>query len=142
MAIKIAKEYRWEMGHRLPDHAGLCRNVHGHSYMMRVELEGEPGPDSMIMDYYDLDSIMQPIISEYDHGYLCDSADELMIAFLKANDFKYVSMDGSSTAENITILMLRRLAAEFSAYPNISRLTVRLHETDEVYAEAYLELGG
>ena len=40
--MKIAKEFRWEMGHRLPEHFGLCKNIHGHSYKMVVEFEGEP----------------------------------------------------------------------------------------------------
>ena len=39
--MKIAKEFRWEMGHRLPEHFGLCKNIHGHSYKMIVEFEGE-----------------------------------------------------------------------------------------------------
>ena len=27
--MKIAKEFRWEIGHRLPEHFGLCKNIHG-----------------------------------------------------------------------------------------------------------------
>ena len=30
--MKIAKEFRWEMGHRLPEHFGLCKNIHGHCH--------------------------------------------------------------------------------------------------------------
>jgi len=39
--MKIAKEFKWEMGHRLPEHFGQCKNIHGHSYKMLVEFEGE-----------------------------------------------------------------------------------------------------
>ena len=39
--MKIAKEFNWEMGHRLPEHFGKCKNIHGHSYKMMVELEGD-----------------------------------------------------------------------------------------------------
>ena len=36
--MKIAKEFRWEMGHRLPLHDGACRNLHGHTYKAVVTL--------------------------------------------------------------------------------------------------------
>ena len=39
--MKVAKEFKWEMGHRLPEHFGNCKNIHGHSYKMIAEFEGE-----------------------------------------------------------------------------------------------------
>jgi len=56
--MKIAKEFRWEMGHRLPYHNGLCKNVHGHSYQMVIELEGDVNTKGMIIDFYDLGEII------------------------------------------------------------------------------------
>jgi len=50
--MKIAKEFRWEMGHRLPEHTGLCRNIHGHSYRMVVEITGDVLANGMIIDFY------------------------------------------------------------------------------------------
>ena len=29
MRTTISKQFRWEMGHRLPFHEGLCKNIHG-----------------------------------------------------------------------------------------------------------------
>ncbi len=44
MESRIAKEFHWEMGHRLPFHQGGCQNIHGHSYTMRVEIIGTIDP--------------------------------------------------------------------------------------------------
>ena len=32
----VARDFRFEAAHRLPDHPGKCRNLHGHSYRLRV----------------------------------------------------------------------------------------------------------
>lgn len=66
--MKIAKEFHWEMGHCLPEHFGNCKNIHGHSYKMMVELEGTQDESGMIMDYYDLKKIVNPVIEKLDHG--------------------------------------------------------------------------
>jgi len=42
------------MAHRLPFHDGGCRNVHGHSYSMTIELVGEPDRNGMVLDYFDM----------------------------------------------------------------------------------------
>ena len=60
--MKIAKEFHWEMGHRLPEHFGLCKNIHGHSYKMIVEFEGELDEQGMVIDFYDVEKIIAPII--------------------------------------------------------------------------------
>ena len=52
--MRISKEFRWEMGHRLQLHKGLCKNLHGHSYKMEVELTGDVLENGMVLDYYDL----------------------------------------------------------------------------------------
>ncbi|MDA3844331.1 MAG: 6-carboxytetrahydropterin synthase, partial [Candidatus Kapabacteria bacterium] len=67
MKTKIAKNFDWEMSHRLPNHDGLCRNIHGHSYKMRVELEGEPNKQSMVIDYYDMKLVISPLLEKLDH---------------------------------------------------------------------------
>ena len=55
--MKIAKEFRWEMGHRLLEHKGKCYNLHGHSYKLLVEFGGEVEPNGMVMDYFDVKKI-------------------------------------------------------------------------------------
>lgn len=35
-AMLVSRDFRFEAAHRLPDHPGKCRNLHGHSYRLRV----------------------------------------------------------------------------------------------------------
>ncbi len=134
--MKIAKEFYWEMGHRLPHHKGLCKNLHGHSYKMCVELEGSLDKNNMIIDYFDLTKIVNKIIEPLNHAFLCEETDHIVRDFLINNNFKVYLVPFVSTAENIALHLLKLLKEQLKSYKNIERIKVRLCETNDVYAEA------
>ncbi|HVO73878.1 MAG TPA: 6-carboxytetrahydropterin synthase QueD [Ignavibacteriaceae bacterium] len=132
--MRIAKEFRWEMGHRLPEHFGKCKNVHGHSYKIIVELEGELNDQGMILDFYNLKEIVNPIVEKLDHSFLVYKGDEEIIAFLEKLNSKKVIVEFHSTVENIAKYFLDEIAKnKFPA--NVSSLKVKVFETESVYAE-------
>jgi 6-pyruvoyltetrahydropterin/6-carboxytetrahydropterin synthase len=132
--MKIAKEFRWEMGHRLPEHFGKCKNIHGHSYKMIVELSGEVNTEGMVLDFYDLKKIVNPIVEKLDHSFLVYSGDEEIITLLGKMDSKKVIVGFQSTVENITRYFLGEISK--NKFPsNISSLKVKVFETENVYAE-------
>ncbi|MFM7340691.1 MAG: 6-pyruvoyl trahydropterin synthase family protein [Bacteroidota bacterium] len=137
MESRIAKEFRWEMGHRLPYHEGGCQNIHGHSYTMRVEVIGEIDPGTgMVIDYFDMKALVDPLIAQLDHSFLLDSSDHILVEFFKQYPMKVNQVDFYSTAENIAQYILRELIPGFSAFPSVKRLTIRLRETENTFAEA------
>ncbi|GIV53821.1 MAG: 6-carboxytetrahydropterin synthase QueD [Candidatus Kapaibacterium sp.] len=139
--LTIAKEFRWEMGHRLPFHAGHCSNIHGHSYRMRVAIVGTPDANGMVMDFYDLAAAVEPIVAMLDHAFLCDSGDEVMQRFFRDHpDFKVVHVPFTTTVENICRWIADHLAQQLRRYENLERLQVRLYETATAYAECELSL--
>ena len=132
--MKIAKEFRWEMGHRLPEHFGKCKNIHGHSYKMIVELEGKLNEQGMILDFYELKKIVNPFVEKLDHSFLVYSGDEELIIFLEKMDSKKIIVDFQSTVENIAGYFLGEISK--NKFPsNISSLKVKVFETENVYAE-------
>jgi len=132
--MKIAKEFRWEMGHRLPEHFGLCKNIHGHSYKMIVEFEGSLNKQGMVIDYYDVEKIIAPIIEKLDHSFMVNKNDGLMIEFLEKMKSKNVIVDFESTAENISFYLLSEIK-KASLPPNVHSVRVRVYETEFDYAE-------
>lgn len=63
------------MGHRVTNHAGKCRNLHGHRYTIQVTLEGSVASrgeqDGMVVDFgFIKDLLMEKIDGPCDHG-LC-----------------------------------------------------------------------
>ena len=137
--MKIAKEFSWEMGHRLPEHFGKCKNIHGHSYKMIVELEGDVDKSGMVLDYYDLKQIINPIVEELDHAFLVFNEDQEVIDFLNKIKSKKVIAGFQSTVENICSYFLERI--KNSQLPkNIKSVKVRICETPDDYAEEKIEL--
>ncbi len=135
--MKISKEFRWEMGHRLPFHDGLCKNLHGHSYYMMVEIEGELNKDGMIIDFYDLSKAIKPIIDEFDHAFLCWENDKIVKDFLETNNMKRVIVGYHSTVENICNDFTERIRKELVKIEGnrFASLTVKISETPNAVAE-------
>jgi len=133
--MKIAKEFRWEMGHRLTFHQGLCINLHGHSYKMLVEVDGDLDKNGMIIDYFDLKKAVGPIIDELDHSFMVKETDTELLEFLKKMGSKHVIIKTDSTAENLCFYMLDRI--EKAGLPkNVNSIMVKIFETENTYAEA------
>ena len=140
MLTRIAKDFRWEMAHRLPFHEAGCKNVHGHSYRMLVELAGEPMSNGMVLDYFVLKQYIDPLVAEIDHAFLCDESDSLMKDFLQQSGLKVVFVEFPTTAENIARWFYDRLADIFSPMKHIAELRVRVEETERTYAEVSGEI--
>ncbi|HEY3876639.1 MAG TPA: 6-carboxytetrahydropterin synthase, partial [Candidatus Kapabacteria bacterium] len=123
--------------HRLPEHNGGCRNVHGHSYRMSVELAGEPDATGMVLDYFTLSEMVAPLVAEIDHAFLCDRSDTLIVDFLKSSGLKAVYVDFPTTAENLAKWFFERFRPLFSPMKHLRELRVRIEETERTYAEVF-----
>jgi len=137
--MKIAKEFRWEMGHRLPEHFGQCKNIHGHSYKMLVEFEGEIDKNGMVIDYYDVEKIISPIIEKLDHAFMVSKNDKVVLEFLEKMNSKKVVVDFQSTAENICTYILSEVR-KTNLSSNVKGIKIRVYETTHDYAEDTLKL--
>lgn len=132
--MKIAKEFTWEMGHRLPFHEGKCKNLHGHSYKCMIEVTGEPDENGMVLDYYELKKITEPIFEELDHSFIVWNKDKELIDTLSKLNSRMIVVDFQTTAENICLYLLDKIKdAKLPA--NIKALKVRVLETENTYAE-------
>lgn len=125
------------MGHRLPFHKGLCKNIHGHSYRMSVEITGDLDKNGMIIDFFDLNKIVKPIIEKYDHAFLCWKGDKKVLDFLTKNKMKKVVVDYHSTVENICSDFVDILTNKLLDIKNhkFEELTVKIYESPNAYAE-------
>ncbi len=71
--MELHREFNIEAAHRLPnvppDHK--CARLHGHSFHVRVTLEGPVGRDTgWIMDFAEVKGVFQPVHDALDHRYL------------------------------------------------------------------------
>lgn len=73
--MELFKEFGFESAHSLPNvpEGHKCARLHGHSFRVRVTVEGAVGDDSgWVMDFADLKAAVQPTIDALDHRLLND----------------------------------------------------------------------
>lgn len=117
--ISVCKTFRFEAAHHLPEHEGKCRNLHGHSYVLEVEVQGNEEDiifannlkEAMVIDF---SSLKETIMAEF---YCYDHAD-LNLYF------------NIPTAEVMVMYFVSCLKGKL---PGLCR--VRLYETVNSYAE-------
>ena len=134
--MTISKDIKFDCAHMLSNYEGKCANLHGHTYHGTVTLEGTPeGDTSMIVDYNEI----KRVVDMFDHAIVFSApnmrngAETELWLWAENNDMKYVEMlNGKSTAEHMAAYM----TSLFIDYHNISKVTVRLSETDGSWAEA------
>lgn len=62
----IGKELKFEAAQFLPGHP-KCGKMHGHTYKVTVEVEGNINNEGMVMDLHDLSELVRDVIGVYDH---------------------------------------------------------------------------
>ena len=136
--MKVAKRFRWEAAHRLPWHTGGCQHLHGHSYRMRVELEGETGEHGMVIDFKEIKRVLAPLVDAWDHATLVADYDEPLREAVEQLGSKYAVLPFDTTSENMCRYVADYLtteAADVLQRHGIERVRVRIHETETCYAE-------
>lgn len=106
--MRVRRRFDFEAAHRLPDHPGKCRELHGHSFKLLVTVDRPVDPSSgMSIDFGDLKAVVRErVIDRVDHVYL--------------NDFIE-----TPTAERIAVWIWRRLG---DALPGL--VEIELWETE------------
>lgn len=71
--MRIYKEFLFEAAHHLPhafspDHPN--HRLHGHSFRVRVTLEGQPDANGLLMDLGEVSERLEAVRAQLDHHYL------------------------------------------------------------------------
>lgn len=81
--LTITKEFSFHAAHRLHcaqfSHDenlriyGDCARLHGHTYLLRVTLAGQPDETGMLLHFGELKALVQrAVLDRYDHANLCE----------------------------------------------------------------------
>ena len=90
-----------------------------------------------MLDYFVLKQLVDPLVTEIDHAFLCDRSDKLIVDFLKMSGLKSVYVDFPTTAENIAKWFFERLSTLFKPMKHLRELRVRIQETERTSAEVW-----
>ena len=126
----VTKEIHFCYGHRLLNHQGKCRHLHGHNATAVIRLESDRLDElGMVCDFSDIgDYVKQWINRTLDHNMLLHTDDPVLPLLQEAGESVYV-MQNNPTAENIARLIFDYV--EKGGFPVIE---VAIHETDSALA--------
>lgn len=107
-------QHRTHTAHRLQNHCGKCRHLHGHTYTITIELvagKQNTSPNKgMVMDFSEVKSIIGDWLDNaFDHALVLEKGDPLIKAIQKTDKTMFIQvMDEPPTAENMAYDILHR----------------------------------
>lgn len=156
----IQSNLRFSSAHIIPGHPS-CGHIHGHSYFVDVEIEGErDGKFDFVVDFKDVKSYTKAICDSLDHRLLIPMQNDL-IEFKDSEISKtaHFKVDGKgysipsedcvfldlpyTSAEELSKYFTNRLVMELSkTYDNLSSISVCVNEgigQGAVYTKKFVE---
>lgn len=137
--LTVSKEFSFEAAHMLSEHEGDCKNLHGHSYKMIVEVTGDI-QNGMVIDFKDLKNIVkQFIIDKIDHSFIYyknsnDEVEHQIAEVLKQGGKRIFEVDYRPTAENMSLDFYNILNREIKNM-GIRVVSITLYETQTSFAK-------
>ena len=111
--FQVTKVIEFSYGHRLLEHNGKCKHLHGHNGVVEVDIDSQ-ALDSMgmVIDFVRINEIVKVWIdSNLDHKMLLCRADPL-VATLDGVGEPIFIMEDNPTAENIAKLIWQSARSE------------------------------
>jgi 6-pyruvoyltetrahydropterin/6-carboxytetrahydropterin synthase len=109
--MRVSKEFTFDSAHFLKDYKGKCERLHGHTYRLRVTVEGPIQKNGLVMDFQTIKSVVGfHVLEDLDHHNLNDVL-------------------GQSSVENLCVWVWDRLKPEI---PKLSE--IRIWETATSFA--------
>ncbi|WP_420997982.1 6-carboxytetrahydropterin synthase QueD [Cupriavidus sp. 30B13] len=143
--VSITRRLEFDSGHRIPNHGGQCRNIHGHRYRLDLTLSGEvlrsagASDEGMILDFGDIKALAnEHLVDKWDHAFLIHRGDTALLKFLQSMEgHKTVVLDAIPTVENLAQAAFDILAPVFKdCFGHQLQLTrLVLFETPNCWAE-------
>jgi 6-pyruvoyltetrahydropterin/6-carboxytetrahydropterin synthase len=126
----ITKEVYFCYGHRLMNHAGKCRNLHGHSVKAAISIAQDQLNDQcMVCDFSDIRDCVEKYIDEFlDHNFLLHKNDPI-VPVLVENKERFLVLDEHPTAEVISKMIYQHIKKS-----GFNVVEVALWETASAYA--------
>lgn len=137
----LTKIFHFEAAHALNGYDGKCRNIHGHSYELRVTVKGMPldepsnPKNGMVIDFHDLKQIVnQEVVDKFDHAFIIgNNMPEDFVEITKRNFDKVVELPYQPTTENMLSDFAERIKKRLPQHVELYSIT--LQETRDNIAE-------
>ncbi len=119
--VLVSKEFTFDSAHHLHCYEGKCKNLHGHTYKLQVNMLGKTDFRGLVIDFADIKRIAKErVIDKLDHRYLNEVLPPM-----------------NTTAENMAVWIYEQIhqaLVEENLHPSVILQEIRLWETPTSYA--------
>ena len=146
---RIEIRIEWCAGHRLMDHDGKCRHIHGHNYLATIHVEGpirsgEADPQrGMVADFGPIKAEIKAWIDRHwDHAFVADQRDLQIIEALRLmGEERIFLLPHPPTAERMAEFLLLNVCRDLKTLTGTAARVVEVwvSETPNCAACAALE---
>lgn len=144
--ITIERRHQFCSGHRVNNHEGKCRHMHGHNYVVFFEATSQGlDPLGRVIDFSVLkERLCGWIDRNWDHKFLYWKSDEMVRRLVETStspdmdSLGWTAVDFNPTAENMADHLLRVVAPMQLLSTGVTVIRVRLFETENCVATASL----
>ncbi|OYU96419.1 MAG: hypothetical protein CFE21_08465 [Bacteroidetes bacterium B1(2017)] len=132
--LSVTKQFRFEAAHAILNYDGLCKNIHGHSYILHVTIGGKKDPETqMVIDFKLVKKwVDETFLTHVDHALILNHNNPEISALESYVGKKYF-INGEPTAENLLETIAELLLPKLPS--NTKLLKLKLYETESSYAE-------
>lgn len=121
LRYRVGVRGEFSAAHRIEDYEGKCSNLHGHTYQVEVEVEGDNLDEiNILLDLDQLRDRLNEVLSELDH-----------------KDLNTI-LGRNVTAEKICEYIYNNLRKHIDS-PWVSLFRVRVYETPSMWAEVIVK---
>jgi len=142
----IRKLFKYEGAHIVRNCTSVrcSHSIHGHSYKIEVFLTADKLDNGMmIYDFGLMKGTIKDIIDSFDHALIVWNRDKELVEVAKKYSDRHIILPISSSAEAQSILFFKIIQEILkhtkmnNGEGNVKLVSVRVHETDTGYAEAF-----
>lgn len=142
MNLSITKVFDFAAAHRLPSHAGKCKNLHGHNYKAEVTVTGAQDMSvangNMVVDFGQLEGVLwDNVFNAMDHSTILPIVDRGLAEDWHKEGFKTLVFAEEPTVEVLATKIFTACGQVLdNAFGNEVKITkLRLYETESCWAE-------
>ena len=134
--MKISTRLFFEAAHRLVDYDGACKRIHGHSWVVDVEINSEDDLDQtgFLMDFKDV----QQVIKGFDHMLILKECEENRKIAVSIPDDWILWTKFNPTCENFAQYFKSEILSYLDEFTHIN-VTIKVYESYKPEKKSYAE---
>lgn len=135
MPTTCTRKLEFDAAHRVMQHESKCRHLHGHRYTVEITV-GAESLDALgrVIDFGTLKAELGGWIDDaLDHGTILNVEDTVLIELCETQGWKYYTLNGNPTAENIAHMLYDKAVEIFGDRCDV--VNIRVRETPNCWAD-------